>query len=172
MMVSRLSLLLLAGSLSAVAGCRYRTGGALPEDVRTIGVVMLRNGTRVAGLECEVTQQIISAFNTGGRLQVVDSGGEPDLLVGGKVESYVRESVRSDRYGDVVSLRVVITARITVRRADGAYLLKDVIVVNTDVHPESGAVDMGRGQRESHGRAEAARDLGQSVARRIINQGW
>ena len=158
-------------ALSA-AGCRYRTGGSLPADVNSIGVTVLRNQTRYPGLEGKITDAIISALNSQGRLKVVDAEGDPDLVLTGRVESYVKRSVRSDRYGDAVAFSVVIEVRITVRRPDGEYLFKNLRVSNRATDPESGTVDLGRGQSELMGRAEAVSDLGRNVARRIVEQGW
>jgi hypothetical protein len=162
----------LAVALVLSGGCRYSTGGALPVEARTIGVTMLRNETRIPGLESEVTRAIIAALNSGGRLSVVDPEGEPDMVLVGRVESYVKKSVRTDRWGDAVAFNVVVQARISVRRADGDYLFKDRIVTNRSTDPESGSVDLGRGVRESHGRQQAVRDLGRNVARSIVEQGW
>ena len=156
----------------AAGGCRYRAGGSLPEEIRTVGVTMLRNQTRMPGLESEVTRAVISALNAQGRLRVVDADGDPDLVVFGEVESYVTGAVRTDRYGDAAAFGVVITARVSARRPGGEYLFKDAKVTNRSTDPDSGAVDLGKGQSERLGRTQAVRDLGRNVASRILEQGW
>ncbi len=156
----------------AAAGCRYTAGGSLPAEIRTVGVTMLRNGTRYPGLEAEVTREIISALAGGGRLKVVDPEGEPDLVLVGRVESYVKRSVRTDRYGDPAGFSIVIGARVSVRKSDGEYLFKDRKIDNRAVDPESGTVDLGRGQSEAAGRKAAVRALGRNVAAAIVEQGW
>ncbi len=162
--------LLVAAGLSC--SCRYGTAGSLPAEVQTIGVTMLRNETRIPGLEGEVTRAVISALQSGGRLKVVYAEGEPDLVLVGRVGSYVKKLSRTDRYGDAVAFSVVIGARVSVRKEEGDFLFKNLRVTNRSNHPDSGAVDLGRGQRESHGRQEAVRDLGRSIARSIVEQGW
>jgi Lipopolysaccharide-assembly len=158
--------------VAASCGCRYSTGGGLPPEIQTIGVTMLRNETRVPGLEGEVTRAAISALQSGGRLKVVYSEGDPDLVLVGRVESYTRKSGRTDRYGDMVAYTVVIGVRLSVRKNDGDYLFKNLRLTNRSTDPESGAVDLGKGQRESHGRAEAVETLGRNIARSIVEQGW
>jgi hypothetical protein len=153
-------------------GCRYRAAGALPEGLRTVGVTMLRNETRFPGLEAEVTREIITALNSDGRLTVVAAEGEPDLLLAGRVESYVRQSVRTDRYGDPAAFTIVVQARVSARRADGEYLFRNLRVTNRAADPESGSVDLGRGQSERRGRERAVRDLGRNIARSLVEQGW
>lgn len=172
MIARRLCAVALLLSAGSGLSCRYGTSGSLPAGIRTVGVTMLRNETRVPGLEGEVTRAIVSALQSQGRLKVVYAEGEPDLVLVGRVESYVKKLSRTDRYGDAVSFAVVIGARVSVRRADGEFLFKNLRITNRTSHPESGSVDLGRGQRESHGRNEAVRDLGRSVARSIVEQGW
>lgn len=156
----------------ALAGCRYTAGGSLPAEIRTIGVTMLRNETRYPGLEGEVTREIISALAAGGRLKVIDPENDPDLVLVGRVESYVKKSVRTDRYGDAASFSVVIGARFSVRKSGGEYLFKNRKVSNRATDPRSGSVDLGRGQSEAMGRKAAVRDLGRNVASAIVEQGW
>ncbi len=162
----------LVAACCCAAGCRYGAGGSLPADVRTVAVSVLRNETRMPGLETEVTRALIAALQTDGRLAVVDAGSEPDLVVYGEVESYTKSAARSDRYGDAVAFTVVVGARVSVRRPGGEHLFKDLKVTNRLTDPESGAVDLGKGQNEARGRAEAVRDLGRNVAARILEQGW
>jgi hypothetical protein len=165
--------LALSAALCAAGwGCRYQAAGALPEGLRTVGVTMLRNETRFPGLEAEVTRQVITALNSDGRLTVVPAEGEPDLLLAGRVVSYVRKSVRTDRYGDPAAFNVVIAARVSARRAEGGFLFKNLRVTSRDADPESGSVDLGRGQSERRGRERAVRDLGRNVARSLVEQGW
>ncbi len=162
----------LLAACAACAGCPYHAGSSLPAEFRTLGVTMLRNETRVPGLEGEVTREIVRAIQNDGRLKVVDADNEPDLVLIGRVESYTKRSARTDRYGDPVEYSLVVEVRISVRQADGDYLFKNVKVSNRTTNPESGAVDLGRGQTERLGRDGALRDLGRNVAAKILEQGW
>jgi hypothetical protein len=169
--MKKLLLLALAGPLLA-AGCRYSSTGGLPPEVQTIGVTMLRNNTRYAGLEGEVTAAVIAALQSHGRLRVVEARGNPDLVLTGTVEGYRLRSVRTDIFGDPVGLTVEITAQVTVRKADGQHLFRKALVSNRATDFESGSVDLTRGESETMGRAAAAAELGRNVARRIVEQGW
>ncbi|MHC4916142.1 MAG: LPS assembly lipoprotein LptE [Planctomycetota bacterium] len=162
----------LLAACAACAGCPYRASSSLPAEFRTIGVTMLRNETRIPGLEGEVTREIVRAIQNDGRLRVIDVDADPDLVLVGRVESYTKRSARTDRYGDPVEYTVVIEARVSVRQDDGDYLFKNVKVTNRASNPESGVVNLGRGQRERRGRDEALSDLGRNVAAKIVEQGW
>jgi len=163
--------LALAGALLA-AGCRYTTTGELPPEIKTIGVTMLRNNTRYAGLEGEVTAAVSSALQSYGRLTVIDALKEPDLVLTGTIDSYRRRALRTDRFGAPVRFTVEIEATVTVRKADGGHLLKKSRVSNEGNDPQSGAVDLTRGESEARGRAAAVAELGRNIARRILEQGW
>jgi hypothetical protein len=167
----KLLLLALAGPLLA-AGCRYTAAGGLPPEVRTIGVTMLRNNTRCAGLESEVTSAVISALQSNGRLRVVEARANPDLVLAGSIDGYRLRSVRTDIFGDPVRLEVEVTAVVTVRKADGQHLFRNVAVSNRATDLESGSVDLTRGENESLGRSAAVAELGRNIARRIVEQGW
>ncbi len=167
LVAASLGLLALAG-----AGCRYNTSGSLPPEIQTIGVTLLRNETAEPGLEGEVTSAAISALQSYGRLTIIDAEKGPDLVLTGTIDSYQRGAVRTDRYGDPVRFDLEITAVITVRRADGGHLLKKNRVSSRGSDPESGLVDLTRGENEVQGRKAAAAELGRNIARRILEQGW
>ncbi|HOX06560.1 MAG TPA: LPS assembly lipoprotein LptE [Planctomycetota bacterium] len=162
---------LLSAALGAT-GCRYGTAGSLDPSIRTIGVTVLRNSTSQPGLEGEVTSAVISALQSFGRLSIIRPEDRPDLLLTGTIETFRRNSVRTDRYGDPVRFELEIEAVITVRRADGGHLVKKVRVSSLDGDARGGQVDLTRGESEARGRAAAAEDLGRNIARRILEQGW
>lgn len=161
----------LLGALAPL-GCRYRAGGALPPEVRTVAVPLLRNQTRWPGLEAEVTGAAIAEFQAHGRLQVVALEAGPDLVLEGRIESCSRRSLRTDRYGDPVRFAVTVEAVVSVRRSDGSRWLEKVRIANTAVSSLSGSVDLTRGESEAAGRAEAVRDLGRAIVRRTVEGGW
>jgi hypothetical protein len=163
--------LALAGALLA-AGCRYTTTGGLPPEIKTIGVTVLRNNTRYPGLEGEVTAAVIAALQSYGRLAVTDAGKQPDLVLTGTVDGYRRSAIRADRFGDPVRFTIEIEATVTVRQASGGHLLRKSHVSSAGNDPESGAVDLTRGESEARGRAAAVTELGRNIARRILEQGW
>jgi Lipopolysaccharide-assembly len=155
-----------------LCSCRYSSVGSLDAQIKTIGVTMLRNNTRVAGLESEITRSVVAALHAGGRLRVVDAEGDPDLVLTGRVIEYRKASARADRYGDPVQFQVAVSVQISVRNHDGSYLIKDLTVKSGKNNPGVGSVDLGTGQRESHGRSQAVEDIGRAVVRYIVERGW
>lgn len=72
----------LAAVAALAGGCGYTLGGSLPEHIQTVAVPIFRNSTTEPFLEDFITQAVVNAFATSGRLRVVGRGAADALLEG------------------------------------------------------------------------------------------
>ncbi len=76
--------------ITIVPACGYhfsRTGGIVPEGVKTISIPVFFNGTNEPYVDVEVTQAVVEEFLTDGRLRVV-SLEDADLALRGRITKY------------------------------------------------------------------------------------
>lgn len=99
---------LLAGFLLIVAGCGYSTGARLPSYVKTIYIPTFVNKIDVTsevtdrygykyykpGMEIDITNTVINKFIYYGKLRVVKTEEEADLVLKGELTGYARDPLR------------------------------------------------------------------------------
>lgn len=170
----RLGLLLSALSLLSLSGCAYTTHNALPPHLKSIAVPVFTNKTYIEDytrhLEVEVTDSVRKVFVQTGELKLAGRE-DADLILEGEIEKLDREILRTDRFGDPAEVKVVVRARISIYDVKEAkYLVKHQIVTNLERKSESGVYNLRRGEDESLARTNAVNDLGQVIARRVVER--
>lgn len=110
----------LAG-LAAVlcTGCGYALAGRasnLPEDVRRIYVETLENKTPRSQVEQILTQAISEELVTRRRFNIVNSAGDADAILRGKVLSFTVRPLTFDEDGLATNFEIAITADMTFSR--------------------------------------------------------
>lgn len=83
----RLGGLTLTVAALALAGCGYSFQGTLPSHIKTVAVPMFLNRTSQPGVEGIITNAVVHAFATNGRLRVVRTA-EADAILDGEVTGY------------------------------------------------------------------------------------
>jgi len=171
---SGLCLLLSAFGLLSVTGCAYTTHNALPPHLKSIAVPVFNNRSYIdeytRHLEVEVTDSVRKVFVQTGELKLAGRE-DADLILEGEIEKLDREILRTDRFGDPAEIKVVIRARISLYDVKEAkYLMKHVIVTNLERKNESGVYNLRRGEYENLARSNAVGDLGQVIARRVVER--
>jgi hypothetical protein len=105
--------LALAGALwLAAGGCGYSLSGNLPDHIRTVAVPIFKNHTQEPAVENTITQAVIGAFTSGGRLRVVPLEAA-DAVLEGEIVGYAIDSLSFDRTLNVreYRLRVLLNIR-------------------------------------------------------------
>jgi outer membrane lipopolysaccharide assembly protein LptE/RlpB len=79
-----------AALLLTLAGCGYALvgRGALPPDVKRVGVPLFKDATGKASLDQKVTQKVIEELLKRGRIDVVQEAAGVDALVEGEITRY------------------------------------------------------------------------------------
>ena len=107
----------LAAGLLAVAllgGCGYSLRGNLPSHLKTVAVPTFANRTQEPGVENFLTNAVLEAFATIGRLRVVKPG-EADAIMEGAVVGYTLQSIAFDPRANVRQYRLLVTMNLTFR---------------------------------------------------------
>ncbi len=99
-----------------LAGCGYSFRGSLPPGIRTIAVLVLENKTQEPGVEALITNALVEATVSSGRLRLVKAE-QADAILSGSVVGYTIESVAFDRSANVTEYRLHITLNLTLRDA-------------------------------------------------------
>jgi hypothetical protein len=171
---SKVVAVLVATVMIVSGGCAYSTRNALPKHMKTVAVPVFTNKTYIdeytRKLEVEVTEATRNAFIQAGELKIAGRE-DADLILEGAVMKLDREILRTDRYGEPAEVRVVVRARISVYDVKEAkYLLKDLLVTNSDKKTEAGVYTLRRGESEAMGRQNAVEELGRAIARRVTER--
>lgn len=104
-----LALLVLAG------GCGYAlvgTGNFLPPTMKTVQVPTFVNKTTRVELEQRVTQSIAEEMVARGRLRLVNSAAEADVILRGSIESFGITPVSFNSEGRATRYQAVVGAKI------------------------------------------------------------
>ena len=104
---------LLALAAILCTGCGYTLAGRatnLPEDVRSIYVETLANETARPQVEQILTQAISEELVTRRRFSVVNSAGDADAVLSGKVLSFGVRPLTFDQDGLATNYEIAITA--------------------------------------------------------------
>ncbi len=115
-MTRRLVLGVVSAALLApvAAGCGYSLRGNLPRHLKTVAVPIFANRTREPAVENIITQAVVEAFSTNGRLHVVRPE-EADSILEGEITSYDLQSVAFDPGANVRQFRLVVTLNLRFR---------------------------------------------------------
>jgi outer membrane lipopolysaccharide assembly protein LptE/RlpB len=93
---------------AAVAGCGYSFRGTLPEHIQTVAVPVFVNKTGEPRIESLLTNGVVEAFSTNGRLRVVKRE-DADAVLEGEVIGYSVQSISYDSQANVRQYRLVVT---------------------------------------------------------------
>ncbi len=118
-----LSLLTILCIALCVSGCGYTLvglGSNLPEDIQTIYVESLVNQTQRPQVEQILTNAIADELLTRRRYEVVNSAGEADAILRGKVLTFRLRPVTFDQEGLATNFEVEIAGDMKFQRIPGA----------------------------------------------------
>jgi outer membrane lipopolysaccharide assembly protein LptE/RlpB len=93
---------------AAVAGCGYSFRGTLPEHIQTVAVPIFVNKTGEPKLGSVLTNGVLEAFSTNGRLRVVRRE-DADAVLEGEVIGYSVASISYDSNANVRQYRLTVT---------------------------------------------------------------
>lgn len=94
--------------VAAVAGCGYSFRGTLPEHIQTVAVPIFVNKTGEPKLGSVLTNGVLEAFSTNGRLRVVRRE-DADAVLEGEVIGYSVVSISYDSNANVRQYRLTVT---------------------------------------------------------------
>lgn len=112
----------LAFMLAALAGCGYSLRGTLPDHVKTVAVPVFANKTAEPAVENLLTQAVVQAFSTNGRLRVVKPE-EADAILEGEVVGYEIQALAFDPRASIRQYRLVVTMNLRFRDVQRKTLL-------------------------------------------------
>lgn len=104
----------LALAIGTLTGCGYSIHGNLPDHVRTVAVPVFTNRTAEPAIESFLTQAVVEAFATNGRLRVVTTV-EADAILEGEVVGYEIQALAFDPRASIRQYRLVVTMNLTFR---------------------------------------------------------
>jgi len=104
----------LALAIGTLTGCGYSIHGNLPDHVRTVAVPVFTNRTAEPAIESFLTQAVVEAFATNGRLRVV-TPVEADAILEGEVVGYEIQALAFDPRASIRQYRLVVTMNLTFR---------------------------------------------------------
>jgi outer membrane lipopolysaccharide assembly protein LptE/RlpB len=104
----RLGGLALTVATLTLAACGYSFQGTLPSHIKTVAVPMFLNRTSQPGVEGIITNAVVHAFATNGRLRVVRTG-DADAVLNGEVTSYSVGPIAFDQSLGIQEYRLVVT---------------------------------------------------------------
>lgn len=93
---------------AAVAGCGYSFRGTLPEHIQTVAVPVFVNKTGEPRLGSVLTNGVVEAFSTNGRLRVVRRE-DADAVLEGEVIGYSVVPISYDSNANVRQYRLTVT---------------------------------------------------------------
>ena len=95
-------------------GCGYSLRGTLPSHLHTVAVPVFRNLTSVPAVENFLTNAVVNAFATNGRLRVV-APAQADAILEGDVTGYSLQSIAFDAAANVRQYRLTVTLNLRFR---------------------------------------------------------
>lgn len=159
----------------ALGGCSYTTKSFLPEDIKSVHIVPVKNGIDLSkevsdrdhfrvyrpGLEVDVTNAVINRFIFDGNLKVV-SREKADSVLEATLMDYRRDPLRYSESDDIQEYRLSLVLAVEFRRnADGRVIWKENVVGDATFFL-SGA----RATSED----EAAAKVVEDVSRRVVEK--
>ena len=109
-----LAALVVFGATLASAGCGYSLRGNLPDHIKTVAVPVFQNRTPVPAVENFLTNAIVNAFSTNGRLRVTTVAGA-DSVLDGEITSYYLQSIAYDAAANIRQFRLTVTLNLRFR---------------------------------------------------------
>ena len=110
-------------------GCGYQFAGTasrLADDVQTIAVGPILNGTREVGLERELVETIEDEIALRGRLRIAPPD-QADVLLSGRMRSYDSQPVAYNANDEALLYQATLSVDLELRRrADGKLLWKTI----------------------------------------------
>jgi outer membrane lipopolysaccharide assembly protein LptE/RlpB len=103
-----LAALALAAATLTAAGCGYSLRGNLPAHVKTIAVPIFLNRTPVPAVENFLTNAVVNAFSTNGRLRVT-TVDRADSILDGVITNYNLTSIAYDAAANIRQFRLTVT---------------------------------------------------------------
>src|SRR5437016_14085474 len=98
----------------ALAGCGYSLRGNLPGHIRSVAVPVVMNRTSEPAVENILTQAVVQAFSTNGRLRVVKPD-QADAILEGEVVDYQILALAFDPRANIQQYRLVVTMNLRMR---------------------------------------------------------
>jgi len=98
----------------ASAGCGYSLRGNLPAHLQTVAVPVFQNATPVPAVENFLTNAVLNAFTTNGRLRVT-SVDRADAILEGTITNYLLQSIAFDSRANVRQYRLTVTLNLRFR---------------------------------------------------------
>ncbi len=145
------------------AGCGYTVRGNLPSHIKTVGVPVFRNRTSQPGVEGVLTQAVVQAFSTNGRLRVV-TPSDADAILEGDVVGYELQAIAFDPRGNIQQYRLIVTLNLTFRDVrKNTVLFRQAGVQERSNFQVQGDVANTVSQEREAAQAGAAVDIGRSV---------
>ena len=98
----------------AGAGCGYSLRGNLPAHIKTIAIPIFQNRTPVPAVENFLTNAVVNAFSTNGRLRVT-SVDRADSILEGEITNYNLQSIAYDSAANIRQFRLTVTLNLRFR---------------------------------------------------------
>ena len=109
-----LAAVVVLGAALASAGCGYSLRGNLPDHIKTVAVPVFQNRTAVPAVENFLTNAVINAFATNGRLRVTSVEGA-DSVLDGEITNYSLQSIAYDAAANIRKFRLTVTLNLRFR---------------------------------------------------------
>lgn len=160
--------LLLVLVACSLPGCGYSFRGNLPGHIKTVAVPMFKNRTLAAGLENTITSAVISAFSSGGRLQVVPVE-QADSVLEGEIVGYQVDGAGFDRNANVQAyhLRVVLNVAFRDLRQNKVLWRENGLTHTSDFQVQGQVSDTFAQGGGAAG--QAAADIGRKIAASAVD---
>lgn len=161
--------LALAALVAALPGCGYAFRGNLPDHIKTVAVPVFTNRTPEPGVESFLTQAVVEAFATNGRLRVVQPE-QADAILEGEVVGYEVQTLAFDARSSIRQYRLVVTMNIKFRDVRrGAALFEEPRFQGRADFRVLDAVSQTISREESALRS-AARDIARSIVSLAVDR--
>ena len=102
--------------VALLTGCGYSLHGNLPDRIKTVAVPVFVNRTAEPAVENFLTQAVVQAFSTNGRLRVVKPA-EADAILEGEVVGYQVQALAFDPRANIQQYRLLVTMSLKMRDA-------------------------------------------------------
>jgi outer membrane lipopolysaccharide assembly protein LptE/RlpB len=112
--MNRLGALVVLSAALLSTGCGYSLRGNLPAHLKTVAVPVFQNRTPVPAVENFLTNAIVNAFATNGRLRVT-SVERADAILEGEITNYTLQSIAYDAAANIRQFRLTVTLNLRFR---------------------------------------------------------
>jgi hypothetical protein len=112
--MTRLGAVVALGAAFLAGGCGYSLRGNLPDHLRTVAVPVFQNRTPVPAVENFLTNAVVNAFASNGRLRVT-SVDRADAILEGEITNYTLQSIAFDAAANIRQFRLIVTLNLRFR---------------------------------------------------------